>query len=163
MEKQNRQVPIERILEGQETDGSSSESIKQLHKHYSFRRVYVDETGMGDTLLDLIREVDDTINVYGVNFKGDKTEIYVNLERLFEERIINLSLLEEFHREKLSDQLSYMYWDHGKYKDQQPKVRSDHSDDYSDSLALVAKGQEKVDFMQDLDGLWESTGEYIGW
>lgn len=155
--------PVECYTELTTEQPALARKIRQLHRNYGFRRVYVDETGMGDTLLDLIREVDDSINVYGVNFKGDKTEIYVNLERLFEERLINLTLLEEYHREKMSDQLSYMYWDHGKYKDQQPKVRSDHSDDYSDSLALVAKGQEKVDFMQDLDGLWESTGEYVGW
>jgi hypothetical protein len=94
------------------------------------------------------------------------------LERLFEEinpkgsgRLINLSLLEDYSRDKLVEQLSYMYWDHGKFKDQQPKVRSEHADDYSDSIALVVFGQQKVDFIRDIPDLWspESTGEYIGW
>ena len=58
-----------------------------------------------------------------------------------------------------------MYWDHGKFKDQQPKVRSEHADDYSDSLALAVFGQQKVEFMQEVPDLWspESVGEYQGW
>ena len=127
---------------------------------------------MGDTLLDLVREVDETIPVNGINFKSDKTNKCVNLERLFEElnpngngRLINLSLLPDEHKEKMVDQLSHMYWDHGKFKDQQPKVRSEYSDDYSDSMALVAYGQQKVPFMQEVEGLWEApyAGEYVGW
>jgi hypothetical protein len=71
--------------------------------------------------------------------------------------------LEDWHKDKLAEQLSYMYWDHGKFKDQLAKVRSEHADDYSDALALVLFGQEKTDFIQDLDGLWEITnGDYVG-
>jgi len=112
------------------------------------------------------------MTLYGINFKSDKMNLYVNLERLFEElnpkgsgRLINLSLLDDYSRDKLTEQLSYMYWDHGKFKDQQPKVRSEHADDYSDSIALVAFGQQKVDFIRDVPDLWspESAGEYIGW
>jgi len=65
----------------------------------------------------------------------------------------------------MAEQLSYMYWDHGKYKDQVPKVRSEHADDYSDSLALVAFGQQKVEFMRDVSDIFtpELSGEYVGW
>ncbi len=133
--------------------------IQELNRIYGYRRIYIDETGIGDTLMDLCKQIDPNMPVYGINFKSDKTDLYVNLERLFEERFINISLLEDYHRDKLSEQLSYMYWDHGKFKDQQPKVRTEHSDDYSDSCALGCFGQQKVDFMQDIPGLWESEGD----
>jgi hypothetical protein len=163
--KDNKIYPVEIYTELTTEQPALARKIKQFNKTYGFRRVYIDETGMGDTLLDLMKEVDDDIPVYGVNFKSDKTDLYVNLERLFEEREINLSLLEDYAKEKLAEQLSYMYWDHGKFKDQQPKVRSEHSDDYSDAMALCAYGQQKVPFLQDVDGLWEApyAGEYVGW
>ena len=128
--------------------------LKEFNRIYGLRRVYIDETGIGDTLMDLLNEIDPTINIYGINFKSDKTDLFVNLERLFEERFIKLSLLEEYHMDKMAEQLQYMYWDHGKFKDQQPKVRSEHADDYSDSLALVAFGQQKADFIQDVPDLF---------
>jgi hypothetical protein len=58
-----------------------------------------------------------------------------------------------------------MYWDHGKFKDQMAKVRSEHADDYSDSLALVVFGQQKTDFMRDVSDIFteEYVGDYVGW
>ena len=48
-----------------------------------------------------------------------------------------------------------MYWEYGKYRDQPPKVRTDHSDDYSDSCALATAGQQKVDYFQVIpDEIW---------
>ncbi len=157
--------PVEVYTELTTEQPDLARTIKKFNRQYGFRRCYIDETGMGDTLIDLCKEIDPDLNVYGVNFKSDKTDLYVNLERLFEERLINLSLLEEFHKDKLVEQLSYMYWDHGKFKDQQPKVRSEHADDYSDSLALVCFGQQKVDFMREVPDLWspEYVGQYEGW
>ena len=78
---------------------------------------------------------------------------------------INLSLLDDYSKDKLVEQLSYMYWDHGKFKDQQPKVRSEHADDYSDSIALACFGQQKVEFMREVPDLWgvDSVGHYEGW
>ncbi len=139
--------------------------LQEFNRVYGFRRIYIDETGIGDTLMDLCKQIDPNMPVYGINFKADKTNLYINLERLFEERFINLSLLEDLHKDKLSEQLSYMYWDHGKFKDQQPKVRTEHADDYSDSCALGAFGQQKVAFMQDVEGLWESgySPDEEGW
>ena len=122
--------------------------------------------------MKLCKELDLDMNLYGINFKSDKTNLYVNLERLFEEinpkgmgRLINLSLLPDYDKDKLAEQLSYMYWDHGKFKDQQPKVRSEHADDYSDSIALACFGQQKVEFMREVPDLWgvDSVGHYEGW
>lgn len=157
--------PVEIYTELTTEQPALARKIKQFNRIYGLRRIYIDETGMGDTLMDLCKEADVDMNLFGINFKSNKTDIYVNLERLFEERLINLSLLEDFHKDKMAEQLSYMYWDHGKYKDQQAKVRSEHADDYSDSLALVAFGQEKTEFMQEVPDLWstESVGEYVGW
>lgn len=164
--------PVEIYTELTTEQPKLARKISEYNRIYGLRRIYIDETGMGDTLMDLCREVDPDMNLYGINFKSDKINLYINLERLFEElnpkgsgRLINISLLEDYSRDKLVEQLSYMYWDHGKFKDQQPKVRSEHADDYSDSMALVAFGQQKVDFIRDIPDLWspESTGEYIGW
>lgn len=163
--------PIECYTELTTEQPALARKIAEYNRIYGLRRIYIDETGMGDTLMDLCREEDPDMNLYGINFKSDKTNIYVNLERLFEElnpkgagRLINLSLLDDYHRDKLFEQLSYSYWDFGKFKDQQQKVRSEHADDYADSLALATFGQIKVDFIQDVDGLWsmDSVGEYIG-
>ena len=135
-----------------------AKKIQEMHKIYGYRRIYIDETGIGDTLVDLCRELKNpALPIYGVIFTAEKTNIYVNLERLFEERLINLSLLDDFSREKMVEQLSYMYWEFGKFKDQPPKARTDHPDDYSDSCALGVVGQQKVDFFQIVpDELWIS-------
>ena len=157
--------PVEIYTELTTEQPKLARKLKEFNRIYSLRRVYIDETGMGDTLMDLCKEVDDTMNVYGINFKSDKTDLYVNLERLFEERYINLSLLEEFHMDKMAEQLSYLHWDHGKFKDQLAKVRSEHADDYADSLALVAYGQQKTEFIRDVSDIFtpEMNGEYVGW
>ena len=161
----NTVYPVEIYTELTTEQPALARTIKKFNRQYGFRRCYIDETGMGDTLIDLCKETDPELNIYGVNFKSDKTNLYINLERLFEERLINLSLLNEFHKDKLVEQLSYMYWDHGKFKDQQPKVRSEHADDYSDSLALVCFGQQKVDFIREVPDLWATdyVGKYEGW
>lgn len=138
--------------------------INKLDRIYGYRRIYMDETGIGDTLRDCCNELNNNLPIYGIIFTGEKTPLYVNLARLFEEKNINLSLLSDFHREKLIDQLSYMYWDYGKTKDQKPKVRTEHPDDYSDSSALAVFGQQKIDFIQEIEGLWDenNAGKYTG-
>ena len=153
--RDNKVYPIDIYTELTTEQPALSRKIGEMHRIYGYRRIYIDETGIGDTLLDLCRESDDNMPVYGINFKSDKSNIYINLERLFEERLINLSLLEPYSREKLAEQLSYMYWEHGKFKDQPAKVRTDHSDDYSDSCALAVFGQQKVDYYQVIpDSMW---------
>jgi len=158
--------PIDVYTELTTEQPALARKIKELNRIYGYRRIYLDSTGMGDTLLDLCREIDHKMTLLGINFKSEKTELYINLERLFEERLINLSLLDDFHRDKLAEQLSYMYWDHGKFKDQPPKVRTEHADDYSDSCALGVYGQQKFDFIQNLDDFWTNenpVGDYNVW
>jgi len=116
--------------------------IKSLHdKECHCRRIYIDETGMGYELVALCYKKYSSLNAFGINFLAEKTNIYVNLVKLFEDRKINLTLLEEHHRDKLVKQITHMYWDYGKYKDQKPKVRTDFDDDYSDASALGCFGQ----------------------
>jgi hypothetical protein len=170
--RDNVVYPVEIYTELTTEQPKLAKKISEYNRIYGLRRIYIDETGMGDTLVDLCKEVDPNMVIYGVNFKSDKTDLYVNLERLFEElnekgagRLINLSLLDDYSKDKLVEQLSYMYWDHGKFKDQQPKVRSEHADDYSDSIALACFGQQKVEFMREVPDLWgiDSIGNYEGW
>jgi len=123
--------------------------IQQLYRHFQYSNIYIDTTGIGDTLLDVCNNLDGELPTYGINFKSDKQELYKNLARIFNERLINLSLLEDIHVEKLVDQLSYMEWQYGEYKDQEPKARSSTGhDDYPDSLALGAFGEQTGDFIQ---------------
>jgi len=138
-----------------------AEKVKEFHSIYNFRRIYFDETGMGDTLGDIMRDKYPALPIYGVNFKSEKTDLYVNLERMFEEhssmkgrRIINMTLLTGLHHDKMIEQVSYMYWDYGKFKDQQPKARSENHDDYPDSLALACYGQRKGEIIQDIPDFW---------
>ena len=138
--------------------------IHEMNASYRFRRIYFDETGMGDTLGDIIRDKYPELPIYGVNFKTEKTDLYVNLERLFEEhsvikdrRIINLTLLQGVHHDNLIEQIAYMYWEHGKYKDQAPKARSENHDDYPDGLALACYGQRKGNLLEDIPDFWETN------
>jgi len=124
--------------------------IFKLHNTFGYRTIFYDSTGIGDTLGDILADRFGNIPIHGINFKSEKTEMYVNLERLFEERRINLSLLEGLHIEKMRNQLAYMYWDHGKYHDQPPRARSDSHDDYPDSLALACYGQRKAEMFREI-------------
>lgn len=137
-----------------------AEVINDRNKVYRYRRIYLDGTGMGDTLADIIKNRYPLLPINPINFKSEKTEIYVNLERVFENRLYNMSLLDDFHKDKLYEQLQHMYWEHGKFRDQKEKARSDHPDDYSDSCGLSVYGQQKGDFFQEVpDEIWTETGE----
>ncbi len=147
--------PVDVYVELTTEQPKLARKIRELYRIYGYRRIYIDETAIGDTLVDLCREFEEGLPIYGIQFKPDKTKIYVNLERLFEERLINLSLLDDFNRERLAEQLSYMYWEYGKFKDQPPKVRTEHPDDYSDSCALSVAGQQKIAFVRIVpDDIW---------
>lgn len=123
--------------------------ILSLHRHFNYANIYIDTTGIGDTLLDNCSALDGMMPTYAVNFKQEKTDLYKNLARIFDKRLINLSLLEDIHKEKLVDQLSYMEWEYGDFKDQTPKARSaTGNDDYPDSLALGAYGEQTGEFIQ---------------
>lgn len=123
-----------------------SKTIDKYDKVYHFRRIYIDSTGIGDTLIDACKHYNSFLPIYPINFKEYKVDLYKNLQRLFENRLINLSLLELFHKDKLVDQIQGMYWEHGKDRDSPEKVRSiTPHDDYPDSLGLACMGQEKGD------------------
>lgn len=123
-----------------------SKTIDKYDKIYHFRRIFVDSTGIGDTLIDILKHYNSNLPIYPIQFKESKTELYKNFQRLFENRLINLSLLEQFHRAKLVDQIQGMYWEHGKDRDSPEKVRSiTPHDDYPDATGLACMGQEKGD------------------
>lgn len=129
--------------------------IDGLDRRYHYRNIIVDSTGMGDALIDILRQRNQSLPVVPVNFKQDKTDIYVNLSLHFVERTVNLSLLEARHRDKTADQLSYMYWYYGEYKDQAPKARTEHADDYADAAALGVWGLQNREYIQDVPmGFW---------
>lgn len=152
-----RIVPIEVYTELTTEQPKLARKINHFDQIYRFRRIYLDETGMGDTLMDCCKEVNPQLPLFGINFKAEKTELYLNLARLFDDKVIHMSLLEEIHLDKLSTQISYMYWEHGKFKDQKEKVRSEYPDDYPDAFALSCYGQQKGEFIQEVsEEIWDN-------
>lgn len=115
--------------------------ISEMHSINKYRKIFIDGTGIGDALIDNCKEIDPTLPIRKIDFTKSKTDLYKNIARLFETKKINLTHIESRYTDKLTEQLQYLYWDYGKYKDQQPKVRTEHADDYSDSFALACFGQ----------------------
>ncbi len=141
--------PVDMYVEETTDQTDLARKIQSLHRHFQYSNIYIDSTGIGDTLLDVCSRLDSSMPTYAINFKTDKLELYKNLARIFNDKLINLSLLEDYHKTKMADQLSYMYWDYGEQKDQTPKARSNAiHDDYPDSLALGAFGEQTGDFIQ---------------
>jgi len=141
--------PVDIYVEETTDQTDLARKIQSLHRHFQYYNIYIDSTGIGDTLLDICNKIDGSMPTYAVNFKSDKLELYKNLARIFNDKLINLSLLDDYHKTKMADQLSYMYWDYGEAKDQTPKARSNAiHDDYPDSLALGAFGEQSGDFIQ---------------
>lgn len=136
--------PVEYYTEITTDQIELAKKIESMDRIYHFRSIYIDSTGLGDALVDACRYFNSTLPVYPINFKEHKTEIFKNLGRLFEFRLINLSLIEDSHREKLVEQLQAMYWEHGKDRDSPDKIRTvAPHDDYPDSLGLAELGQER--------------------
>lgn len=147
----NQVYPVDVYTELTTDQTDLANLINKRNNFYKYRNIFIDSTGIGDSLLDCCGKVSGLLPTYGINFKSDKTDIYVNLARLFNDKLINLSLLEDLHKEKCIDQLSYMYWEYGDFKDQTPKARSStRHDDYPDALALVLCGQREGDFIQNI-------------
>ena len=115
--------------------------ISEMHSINKYRKIFIDGTGIGDALVDSCKETDPTLPIRKIDFTKSKTDLYKNIARLFEAKKINLTHMESRYTDKLTEQLQYLYWYYGKYKDQQPKVRTEHADDYSDSFALACFGQ----------------------
>jgi len=124
--------------------------INDLDKQYHYRNIVVDVTGIGEALVNILYSINSTLPILPVDFNSDKTDMYVHLSEMFLERRINFSLLKDIYRDKVIDQLSYMYWYYGEYKDQKPKVRTEYSDDYADGSALSVYGMKNINFIQDV-------------
>lgn len=156
--------PIEVYTEVTTDQVKLARKINELYKVYGYRRIYVDSTAVGETLVDNCRNENPALPIYGLNFREFKVDLYVNLERLFEHRLINLSLLDQFHRDKLDEQVRSMYFEFGKHKETPEKVRTDAPhDDYADALALVAYGQQRGEEIQELDGEQLFNDDYVDW
>jgi len=124
--------------------------IDELDRRYHYRNIVMDSTGIGDALVDACHEKNPTLPVLPVNFRQDKTDLYVNLATHFMNRNANYGLLKQAYREKIANQLSYMYWYYGEYKDQLPKARTEYADDWADASALGLWALQNREYIQAL-------------
>lgn len=106
--------------------------IKALHKKYQFRRIYLDETGLGAGPSDQLKE-ELKATVVPITFTNkNKTDLYMNLKLLMEKQKIKFPNVEKLIYQ-LTD-LRYEYSSEGNLK----LHHSDRGfDDYPDSLALA--------------------------
>ena len=141
-----------------------AKKINELNDIYHYRRIYIDSTGLGQGLVDNCKHENPSLPVYSINFREFKTDLYVNLERLFEHRLINLSLLEQHYRDKLDEQLRSMYFEYGKHKESPERVRTDSPhDDWADACALGCYGQTIGEEIQELDADQLFNDNYVDW
>ena len=105
--------------------------VQDLVRDYRVETVYIDETGLGGGLLDLVRKQE--VPARGITFSiQEKADMYKSLRLLFENHKIKLKDIN-----KLIYQLSYLrreYTETGIMK-----IKSDEHDDYPDSLVLACK------------------------
>ena len=98
---------------------------------YQLQTVFIDETGLGGGLIDLVRERG--LPARGVVFTlQEKAEMYKNLRLLFENHKIKLKKID-----KMIYQISYLrreYTESGIMK-----IKSYEHDDYPDSLVLACR------------------------
>ena len=111
--------------------------VGELVRDYRIETVYVDETGLGGGLVDLVKE--QGFPIRGVVFTmQEKAIMYKTLRILFENHRVKIRDIN-----KLIYQLSYIrreYTETGIMK-----IKSDEHDDYPDSLALACKAVEGGD------------------
>jgi phage terminase large subunit-like protein len=105
--------------------------VGDIVRDYRIETVYVDETGLGGGLVDLVKE--QGLPIRGVVFTmQEKAMMYKTLRLLFENHRVKIKDIN-----KLIYQLSYIrreYTETGIMK-----IKSDEHDDYPDSLALACK------------------------
>ena len=105
--------------------------VGDIVRDYRIETVYVDETGLGGGLVDLVKE--QGLPIRGVVFTmQEKAVMYKTLRLLFENHRVKIKDIN-----KLIYQLSYIrreYTETGIMK-----IKSDEHDDYPDSLALACK------------------------
>lgn len=109
--------------------------IKELHSKYRFKKIFLDETGMGAGPSDMLREQLGTI-IYPITFTiKSKQNMYSHAKALLEKQILKLPN----HKKMLSQlyDLRYQYTSNG-------DMKIHHSerghDDFCDSLVLACRG-----------------------
>jgi len=121
--------------------------VKSLNQIFRFKRIFLDETGLGAGPTDNLIEARLPCTPVTMT-QTAKEELYFNLRNLFEKG----ELLIPHHRKLIFElhNLQYQYKSNGKVSFHHPEHGNIH-DDYPDALALVAwslKGRKK-----DRDGL----------
>ena len=113
--------------------------IEMLNKQFKFSKIFIDETGLGSGLCDILIKkfnIGKVEKVKGITFTNkSKKDIYSNLRTLFE----NKQLLLPAHEKMLIQlkNLQYEYSDSGVLKIFHPP---NQHDDYPDALSLAAQG-----------------------
>lgn len=109
--------------------------LKDMFKHFNFRMVYADETGLGGGAVDMIREAG--IPITPITFTLQvKHNMYHNLKNKMEQNNLKFKIVNQ----KLLNQLGalqYEYTSSGFAKLHAPERGHD---DYPDSLALACLG-----------------------
>ena len=115
-------------------------TVETKHNERGYKHIYLDSTGIGQSLVDACNKRPDFLPVRGVNFKADKVDMFTNLVMLFEQKRINFTYLDKRDRKKMKYQLQGLQRDYGQYGDQALKIRSEENDDYPDALGLACFG-----------------------
>jgi phage FluMu gp28-like protein len=107
--------------------------VINLHKQFNFKKIFVDETGLGAGAVDMLHEQD--IPVVPITFTlKDKADMYRNFKWCFEKKLIklppNIKLINQ------TTNLIYEYSSTGILRIHHPEESRAH-DDYPDACALV--------------------------
>ena len=117
--------------EGQSNIIDVAGRTQDLAEKYHADMVYVDETGLGAGLYDLLEERG--VVVRGIVFSlKEKESIYKNLRVLFEQKRIKIG-----GRQELAKQLGLLTREYTETK--LMKIKSEYKDDHADSLAIACQ------------------------
>jgi|TARA_R110000751_G_scaffold21797_3_gene62203 hypothetical protein len=117
--------------EGQSNIVDVAGRTQELAEKFHAEMIYVDETGLGAGLFDLLQER--SMIVRGIVFSlKEKELIYKNLRILFEQKRIKIG-----GRQELAKQLGMLTREYTETK--LMKIKSDYKDDHADSLAIACQ------------------------
>ncbi len=117
--------------EGQSNIIDVAGRTQELAEKFNAEMVYVDETGLGAGLYDLLQER--AVVVRGIVFSlKEKESIYKNLRVLFEQKRIRIG-----GRQELAKQLGMLRREYTETK--LMKIKSEYKDDHADSLAIACQ------------------------
>lgn len=123
--------------EGQSNIVDVAGRTQELAEKFHAEMIYVDETGLGAGLYDLLEERG--VVVRGVVFSlKEKELIYKNLRLLFEQKRIKIG-----GRQELAKQLGMLTREYTETK--LMKIKSDYKDDHADSLAIACQAVSSGD------------------